>query len=363
MVDDASNILDVFLVPGFFGFTHLGDVQYWSHVRNVLGPELEDRGLAARIHFVDSPPTASLTTRVAHLAQRIDELGSGGQVHLVGHSSGGLDARLLVTDATQPDRDIRSVITVATPHHGTPLAGLFASVGGQHILRLLSLTTIVVLKSGRLPLALAAHLSKALLAPADSVIEQVADQILGEFSKERRDAIAAFFDEVRRDQSLLAQITPEAMQVLHATLPAPPEGVAYGCVVTRARHPRLRTIAELGLDPYAQTMHTVFRWFHSRAPLKAVPDDGFVFPAHAFPGEDPPDLDDSDAIVPTLSQVWGELIHSCWSDHLDVIGHYDGTDDEPPHYDWIPSASNFDRHRFTAVWQDIAEFIARSAAQ
>ncbi len=235
---------DVFLVPGFFGFTYLGDVKYWTHVRSVLGPELEERGAAARIHYVDTPPTASLNTRTAHLAQRIGELaGPGADIHLIGHSSGGLDARLLATSAELADPRLRTVVTVATPHHGTPLAGLFASVGGQHVLRLLSLTTIAVLRTGRLPLALAAHLSKALLAPADSVIDQVAGQILGEFSRDRRDALAEFFDEVRKDTALLAQITPEAMEVLHASLPAPPPRSEAPNVLRPSKSPTLLNIS------------------------------------------------------------------------------------------------------------------------
>lgn len=362
---------DVFLVPGFFGFTYLGDVKYWTHVRAVLGRELAERGVQAGIHYVDSPPTASLKARTAHLAQRIGEVrGGGGQdggdqgaddrggVHLIGHSSGGLDARLLSTSADAERLALRSVVTVATPHHGTPLAGLFASMGGQQLLRLLSMATVAVLRGGRLPLSLAARVSRAVLRPGDSVIDQITTQILGEFSTERRDTLANFFDEVRRDTALLGQITPEAMEVLHASLPNPAPGIRYGCVVTRARHPRLRTMAELGLDPYAQTMHTVFRWLHLQAALDEDPGDTWQFPADAFPGEPPPGPDDSDAIVPTLSQGWGELIHAAWADHLDVIGHYEGPDDDPPHYDWIPSGAGFDRQRFTSVWKDVAEFVS-----
>ena len=126
--------------------------------------------------------------------------------------------------------------------------------------------------------------------------------------------------------------------------------------------PEIAEAQKLGLDPYAQTMHTVFRWLHSQAALDEGQGAAWVFPADAFPGEPPPGPDDSDAIVPTLSQVWGPLIHACWADHLDVIGHYGGPNDDPPHYDWIPSGTGFDRQRFTAVWQDVAEFIARSSA-
>src|SRR5207253_681939 len=99
-------------------------------------------------------------------------MGRDGPVHLIGHSSGGLDARLAVSPgASLPSRQnvervarrVTTVITVATPHHGTPLASFFASLLGQRLLRLLSLWTVYVLRFGRLPISVVVQLG-ALLA-------------------------------------------------------------------------------------------------------------------------------------------------------------------------------------------------------
>src|SRR3990172_8925659 len=111
-------------------------------------------------------PPASLPRRAALLAESIAAVlqDSPGEVSLIGHSSGGLDARLLLTpgvslptsaDVERCARSVRAVVTIAAPHHGTPLAHLFNSMLGQQILRVLSLTTIYTLRTGRLPISVA----------------------------------------------------------------------------------------------------------------------------------------------------------------------------------------------------------------
>src|SRR5204863_363904 len=96
-----------------------------------------------------------------------ETMGREGAVHVIGHSSGGLDARLLVapgvslpSDASveRVARRVATVITVATPNRGTPLASFFASLLGQRLLRFLSLWTVYVLRFGRLPISVFAKL-------------------------------------------------------------------------------------------------------------------------------------------------------------------------------------------------------------
>src|SRR5258706_13136878 len=108
----------------------------------------------------------------------------GAPVHLVGHSTGGRDAGLFARPGVALDgglpieplaQRVHSVVTVATPHRGTPLATFFSSRMGQHALRLLSLATITVLRRGRLPVALMARVTGTMVrlavgrtsAPAD----------------------------------------------------------------------------------------------------------------------------------------------------------------------------------------------------
>jgi triacylglycerol esterase/lipase EstA (alpha/beta hydrolase family) len=135
----------VLLIPGFFGFTGTRDFAYFGHVRDVLGECGPPAGLDGEIRLVRTDPTASLRKQAAHVAVAIADLldGHGGEVSLVGHSSGGLDARLAVSpevslpaqvDVERCARAVRVVVTVATPHHGTPLAHLFNNLLGQRIL-------------------------------------------------------------------------------------------------------------------------------------------------------------------------------------------------------------------------------------
>ena len=133
-----NHTLDVYLVPGFLGFVNLGRITYFGHLRRALTERFTALGLDARIHIVRTPPTASLPTRAARLAETIARTAKRGDapLHLIGHSSGGLDVRLLTApgvalptsvDVERFAARVRTVVTVATPHHGTPLASFFSA--------------------------------------------------------------------------------------------------------------------------------------------------------------------------------------------------------------------------------------------
>ena len=65
----------------------------------------------------------------------------------------------------------------------------------------------------------------------------------------------------------------------------------------------------------------------------------------------------NDAMVPTRSQVWGEVVHAAWGDHLDVIGHFHAPERAPLHVDWMRTMSGFGRAEFEAMWDDVATFV------
>jgi hypothetical protein len=67
---------------------------------------------------------------------------------------------------------------------------------------------------------------------------------------------------------------------------------------------------------------------------------------------------DSDGIVPVLSQVWGPVLHVAQGDHLDVVGQYGALGEETWGGDWLPSGSGFDGAAFEALWSEVARFIA-----
>jgi hypothetical protein len=62
---------------------------------------------------------------------------------------------------------------------------------------------------------------------------------------------------------------------------------------------------------------------------------------------------------PTLSQVWGEVVHVTDADHLDVVGQYGDLLGPGINADWLPSGSGFDAVRFAALWSDVAAFVTR----
>jgi pimeloyl-ACP methyl ester carboxylesterase len=132
----------VFLVPGLLGFENFSSFRYFGdRVVAALRSGLEAR-LGSRVPVVALPiaPTASLAERQRHLvrslADRLHRLEHGKKalkVHLVGHSTGGVDANLLtharprgaaawseVDSRAGILRDrIRSVVSIASPLQGT----------------------------------------------------------------------------------------------------------------------------------------------------------------------------------------------------------------------------------------------------
>ncbi|PTR14826.1 MULTISPECIES: esterase/lipase family protein [unclassified Nitrosospira] len=110
------------LVHGFLGFSHWGPIEYFRGVRKML--------LRADIHALipEVPSAGSIAMRAEVLARRLFRTDAPAFA-LVGHSMGGLDARYMITHL-DPDRRVKSLLTVATPHRGTPLATWFLKASG-----------------------------------------------------------------------------------------------------------------------------------------------------------------------------------------------------------------------------------------
>ena len=69
---------------------------------------------------------------------------------------------------------------------------------------------------------------------------------------------------------------------------------------------------------------------------------------------------DNDGIVPSLSQVWGEVVRGVHADHLDVVGHFAPSAGQPGRIDIFASGSDFHEEAFEALWRGAARFISRS---
>jgi hypothetical protein len=366
----------IYLVPGFLGFANLGRLTYFGHVRRVLTEHLSALGLEPHIHIVRTPPTASLPTRAARVAEAIDATArrGGAPLHLIGHSSGGLDVRLLTApgvglptalDVGRLAARVRTVVTVATPHHGTPLAALFTTLRGQQLMQLLSLNTVYVLNFGHLPLAALLWMGSLLVRfgglVADSdVLDELFGRLLEDFSVGRRRAVRALLRDVVRDQALMLQLTPEAMEVFNATV-LRRSGIRYGAVVAQAARPSLLSTLGVGLDPAAQVTHALYSAVHqliaaapARVSPRLAPDQARAL-RRAYRAIPSPEA--NDGIVPTLSQTWGHVAHAAVADHLDVLGHFRDAAHDPRHVDWLVTGSGFDRQRFDALWADVAGFL------
>jgi triacylglycerol lipase len=369
----------IYLVPGFFGFANLGKLKYFAHVREFLVQRSAALGLKAKVVVVRTPPTSSLPKRATRVVETIaaTHRGRRAAVHLIGHSSGGLDARLMVAPnvALPTDLDVerfaacvRTVVTVATPHYGTPVASFFTGLLGQKLLQGLSLSTIYLLRFGRLPIAALLHLG-AIFARLDNLgmnsalLDELFGVLLADFSIGRRRAVQALLEEVARDQALLVQVTPEGMDLFNAAV-RNRAGVRYGCVMTRAGRPGVRSTLVTGLDPSGQATHavygTLYRLAASTPPHRLpplTPEQARTL-RHAYRGL--PTVKANDGLVPTRSQIWGDIIHAAQADHLDVIGHFNDASHTPPHVDWLATGSGFRREEFEALWTDVLHYLAAS---
>ena len=159
----------VFLIPGFLGFDHFQDFAYFASrcaltLRATLSQRVPRGGPEVRVITVPIPPTAGLATRQRALAKTLQRRAQAlaqaegleiDGIHLVGHSSGGVDAQLLTMerplmvqtnwsnldgmDISWLRARLRSVISLASPHQGTcfaadPLARLLAAGDALHLL-------------------------------------------------------------------------------------------------------------------------------------------------------------------------------------------------------------------------------------
>lgn len=370
----------VYLVPGFFGFVNLGDLYYFGHLADLLVEAFRDQGHDVDIVRVNSHPTASVRTRAQRLLLAIKETAGDDDtaLHIIGHSTGGLDARLLLApdvnlgDGADPSAiapRVRTLVTAATPHRGTPLATFFNTVLGSQLLKLLSLATLYTLRFGHLPLTFVLRFG-ALLTKVDDVVgwggtivDQLFTDLLSDFSPERRKAVQAFFKEVGGDQALITQLTPDAMDLFNASTGDRP-GVSYGSVLTYGREPSLGSVLDVGLHPYAQATRTIYSLLHGRT--GAVPIDPKKLPiehtdrVRVIFGK-LPEPNANDGVVPTLSQTWGQVLAVVKADHLDVIGHFACKEHDPPHIDWLSSGTGFSRAVFEELWRNVAMWMIRNS--
>ena len=379
----------VYFSPGMFGFARLASYDYFGHVDRALQTRFRDAGHVVETHVSDALPTESVRQRSARLAELIARTSESAEaIHLLGHSTGGLDARLVASpsvrlpvaeDALHWLPRLRSVTTMNTPHYGTPLAGFFATSKGERVLYALSALTFVGLSVGARPLAAASLLigivarDRRALGLDIRVLDQAVNGLLAAVNDVRSPDVRVYLNAIKEDQGSMLQLSPEAMNMALAGFDNRP-GVAYQSTASMSPTPSPRKwIATLG-HPWSSislalftALHTITARHSGRYPCAAMRRD--ATDTRAWAGDETeaklllafgttPDLHGNDGVVPVRSQLWGKLVWAGLGDHLDVLGHYH---DETPevqielrHHDWLTSGSAFDDAHFEALMDAIA---------
>lgn len=335
----------VLLVPGFFGFDTFGahrqvPIRYFGRVVAALENERPD--LQGRIHGADPPPMGPLAARVDALyATLMDALAQGigpkrlpvDRLHLIGHSIGGVCARLLtnrhhwmgdVRSGSYRDlmRYIGTVVTVAAPLHGTPLATRLTSDFPLSIPGLSLLSIVAKASETMPPRPITGDLLLAeMLRRPDAPGQATLDLLLG-LDPETAGEIARFLDRTVADHAVLRDLAPETMRRVNARL-------------ANGDHPDLRHVVTVAPPPpdlhaTAGITDELFRLLYATL-YQATADPAFepaAFPLGAWMDGSDRTLAAAgpvvnDGVVPSCSQTLtgtaGAIVEA---DHLDVVGHY-----------------------------------------
>jgi len=375
----------VYLSPGMFGFGRIGSYDYFAHVERELAARFAAAGHELIAHVIEDLPTASIRRRATRLAEIVSQTSGEEPVHLLGHSSGGLDARLVASPATRsiPGTTLdwlprlRSVTTMNTPHFGTPLASFFTTAKGQHVLAALSVLTVAGLSLGAQPLAAASVMLGFLRGGERAfpfklrMLDRSVESVVGLVEDARSPEVRTFLSAIEDDQGSMLQLSPESMDLAAAGFADRP-GVVYQSTASMTPSPKPRRWLETIGHPWRAVSLSLFFALHrvtaahgDRYPCAAMRDTApwsgdanEAFLARVLAASPP--LEANDGVVPFRSQLWGTVVWAGLGDHLDVLGHYrderdpDTVAPELRHYDWLTSGSDFGRAELGGLMDAIA---------
>jgi triacylglycerol lipase len=358
----------VILIPGFFGFGKFGStpgrsIEYFAGARDVI--ESVAPALAGRVLVHEPQPTGSIDERVASLHEAVGSVLAGrplpnngavqaDRVHLVGHSAGGVDARLFANtgftwlggphgaERTERAAAVAQVVTVSAPHRGTPIA---TNALLQRDALLFGVYLLSIVGMGRLKAPASALLALGALvgrAPTGDTAHAVLEVVAG-LDADGAKAVGAFLQKVVEDRQLTDDLAVGPLTARTAGLRAT-EHPRVACYVSVAPPP------SIGLDhPAARLLYReLYRATAKGADAAPLPGGPVIGPgAESGMGAPRP----SDGVVPAVSQTLdGRAAGIVLADHLDVVGHYAGG----PGVSIFKSDSDFDDARFRALWSDIA---------
>lgn len=122
----TSRRAPVLLVHGYAGTEHM-----WHPLRSALAVAGFDHVIALRYNPFRAD-IGSVANWLADQAERTMNACDARRVHLVGHSMGGLVVRAAVQSGRLGDR-VRTAVTLATPHEGTPFARFVPGPGARQM--------------------------------------------------------------------------------------------------------------------------------------------------------------------------------------------------------------------------------------
>ncbi len=325
----------VFLIPGYLGFR---GKQRYSGYWDTVEPILTEHGFTC--HAVMTEPVAIVARRARTLRNAIvaacgdDE--DDAPIHLFGHSMGGLDSRYLLSPGTSirlPDdlrARVQTVVTLSTPHYGTPIADFYQSLRAEDMLGFLGRLAARWSTDGRLDQA--SRFIKEHRRHIDRVLstagrEEFARILQGVAAADPEDysEVRAYLTSLARYRGALRRLRVHYMGRFNDRIVDDPD-MRYVSFVSGAEPVRARDMETL-----IYRLGTFIAGGVGRLAIPALPDGG-VIPARqvisAFPETDtnddltlPPKL--SDGVVPSSSQFWGEFAGYVPLDHHAVIGRFD----------------------------------------
>ena len=363
----------IVLIPGMFGFSRLAGYDYFVHITKALGERIRTAGEPCEVVVVSAPPTGSIRRRTRVLIDTIEEHCSKGDgpIHLIGHSTGGLDARLLTSPSVTLDvpswiERVRTVVTLNTPHRGTPVAHFFSTLSGTRLLYALSLFTFATLRFGGPSLtvfsswiAFMGRLDDA-LGVNIKLLDKSVQLVLRFIEEEGQIEVGEWLDGIRRDQGGVIQLTPESMDIFDAAV-EDSSAVRYGSIASWGPSPgpvRFLSSVRSPMNALSATLYSTLHVIASRAskiyPYPSPEATAREKIERALGREIADDV--NDGLVPTASMVWGELLWAGAADHLDILGHFHG---EPGsiHTDWLTSGAGFREDDFGQAMDAVSDFL------
>ena len=271
----AEEHYPIVLAHGFFGFNNFAGLHfltYYFQVKDDLAAHGE-----TQVFTPEVDPFNDSTTRGAQLEARILEIlaqTGAKKVNIIGHSQGGLDARVVAHN--RPDI-VASVTTIATPHHGSQLA--------------------------------------------TDVFDLTDIPIVGDIGRDLIDALvriigAPIWDQIGNETSVaraIHQITIDGMRDFNQRYPNAP-GVRYASIAGRTAESDGGDLCDVGGSPGFIAKSN--RLYDETDLLLKIPE----LVTSGFPFDDEP----NDGFVRVREARWGTFLGCVPADHFDEIGQLAG---------------------------------------